>query len=280
MLKEDLPFIDLEGYTFNCLRCGNCCKVLVKTKFSKMKAIYRYDYQGKLSKSPFTTTTVYYNEIQSISNYINKNNENIYENFFPFASIFLKDFPIEFTYAYQVKTKGKWCLFYDLAKKACNIYPVRPLVCKSYPLYPDIAILNGSFINKANIAPCSSVDKEIRNRYPHIQDIMNLRFDMRHSTYEVQFPNQSDHLKTAVYIERKIQTFLEVWSNLIINPFELSPNMVKKYDRLDMSQFWRWLSENKEKLDWKITSKIIKTYKQKINALNELFNLNISDFFE
>ena len=57
MIKEKLPLINLEGYTFNCLRCGKCCKVVVKTEVSKKK--YLYDYQGKLTNSPFTTTTVY-----------------------------------------------------------------------------------------------------------------------------------------------------------------------------------------------------------------------------
>ena len=58
----------------------------------------------------------------------------------------------------------------------------------------------------------------------------------------------------------------------------MRPNMVKKYERLDMSQFWRWISENKEDLDKKMILTNIRTYKQKINELNELFNLNISDF--
>ena len=210
MLRKDPPFVNLEGYTFNCLRCGNCCKVLVKTRFSKMELVYRYDYQGKLSKSPFTTTTVFYNEIERINNYIDINNENSSENFVPFASFFLKDFPIEFTHSYQVKTKGKWCIFYDINNRACNIYPVRPLVCKAYPLYPDKAIMGKTIVHKPNIAPCSSVDKEIRKRYPHIQNIMNVQFDSRHSTYEIQFPNQSEHVKKNIYMGRKVQTFLEV----------------------------------------------------------------------
>jgi len=45
--------------------------------------------------------------------------------------------------------------------------------------------------------------------------------------------------------------FLEVWIDLFINPIEVRPNMVMKYDRLDMSQFWSWLSEKKEEIDRK-----------------------------
>ncbi len=54
--------------------------------------------------------------------------------------------------------------------------------------------------------------------------------------------------------------------------------MVRKYDRLDMSQFWSWLSENNEKLDKKKILTIIRKYKRKIDELNKLFNLNINDF--
>lgn len=71
---------------------------------------------------------------------------------------------------------------------------------------------------------------------------------------------------------------IKVWINLFINPFKIIPNMVRKYDRLDMSQFWSWLSENKENLDKKKILTTIRTYKQKIDALNKLFNLNINDF--
>jgi Fe-S-cluster containining protein len=137
MLKANLPFVNLEGYIFNCLCCGKCCKVLVKTEFSKKELIYRYNYQGKLSKSPFTTTTVYYNERKKIAKYIDKNIEMSDEIFVPYESLFLKDYPIEFVYSYQVKTHGKWCIFNDRDKLSCNIYPVRPLVCKTYPLYID-----------------------------------------------------------------------------------------------------------------------------------------------
>lgn len=278
MLKNNLPFVNLEGYTFSCFRCGNCCKVLVKTMISKLGLIYRYDYQGKLSKSPFTTTTVFYNERKKIVNYINKKIENSDELFVPYASFFLRDFPIEFTHSYQVKTNGRWCIFYNIDKKSCKVYPVRPLVCEAYPLYVDKAMLTGSLVYKPNIAPCSSVDGEIRRRYPHIKNIMNIQFDPKYSTYMIQFPNQSNHFKIATYMERKVKTFLEVWSDLFIDPNKVKPNMVKKYDRLDMSQFWPWITESKEKLDRKKLLTKIRTYKRKIEALNKQFNLNLNDF--
>ena len=278
MLKNNLPLVKLEGYTFNCLRCGKCCKVLTKTELSRKKLIYRHDYQGKLSKSPFTTTTIYYNERKKIIKYIDKNINMSNEPFVPFESFFLKDFPIEFVYSYQVKTNGKWCVFYDIDNRSCNLYPIRPLVCKTYPLYIDRAILDGNLIDKPNIANCTSVDGEIKRRYPHIQNIMNVRFDPKYSTYEIQFPNQSEHFKIGVYIERKVKSFLEVWIDLFINPFKIIPNRVRKYEQLDMSQFWSWLSENKENLDKKKILTAIRTYKQKIDELNKLFNLNINDF--
>ena len=166
MIKTNLPLVNLEGYNFKCIRCGKCCEVLVKTELSKMKMIYRYNYQGKLSKSPFTTTTVYHNEIKEITKFIDKNLETSHEFFVPFESLFLKDYPFEFVYSYQVKTNGKLCIFYDKSKRSCNIYPVRPLPCKAYPLYNDIAIMSGNFVDQPNIAKCTSVDKEIKKDIP------------------------------------------------------------------------------------------------------------------
>jgi Fe-S-cluster containining protein len=278
MLNPNLSLVNLEGYSFSCLRCGKCCKVLAKTELCKKELIYRYDYQGKLSKSPFTTTTIYYNEKKKISKHIGKNLDMSDYLFTPYESLFLKDYPIEFIYSYQVKTNGKWCIFYDINKRSCNIYPTRPLVCKTYPLYIDRAILGGTFVDQPNISKCTSVDREIKKRYPHIQNIMNVRFDPKYSTYEKQFPKQSEHFKIGVYMKRKVRIFFEVWINLFMNPIKMKPNMVRKYDRLDMSQFWSWLSENKENLDKKKILTAVRTYKQKINELNKLFNLNINDF--
>ena len=42
MTKDDLPFVNLKGYNFNYLRCGTCCKVLVKTRFNKKLLLVSY----------------------------------------------------------------------------------------------------------------------------------------------------------------------------------------------------------------------------------------------
>ncbi len=278
MVNTDLPLVNLDGYNFNCQRCGECCKVLIKTTMSKKQLIYRRDYQGKLTKSPFTTTTVYYHERGKITEYVNKNIENYDELFIPFASFFLKDFPFEFIYAYQVKTEDKWCVFYDKKIKSCKIYPVRPLTCKIYPLYIDHAIKGGTIVDQPNITKCSAVDEEIRNRYPNIQNLMKVRFDPRFDTYKTQFPEQSRYFKKGVYIERKINTFLDVWNILFINPLELKPGDVRDYEQVDMSLFWSWIGENKENLDRKFILETVRLYKSKILDLNELFNLDIYNF--
>ena len=75
-------------------------------------------------------------------------------------------------------------------------------MCKTYPLYIDRAILSREIIDHPNISICPSVDGEIKIRYPHILNLMNVRFDTRYSTYEKQFPNQSEFFKTAVFMER------------------------------------------------------------------------------
>lgn len=65
-------------------------------------------------------------------------------------------------------------------------------MCKTYPLYIDRVILGGILVDYSNIANCPSVDEEIKNRYPHIQNKMKVRFDPKYSTYKIQFPNQSE----------------------------------------------------------------------------------------
>ena len=107
---------------------------------------------------------------------------------------------------------------------------------------------------------------------------MNVRFDPRYSTYEKQFAEQPNYYKRALYMQRKIKTFSEVWINFFINPIKLEPNIVRKYDRLDMSKFWAWLKENKEDLNKKQILATLKIYKNKLDELNKRFNLNINDF--
>lgn len=278
MINNNIPIVSLEGYNFNCERCGKCCRVLVKTSMSKKKLVYKRDYQGKLTKSPFTSATIYYCERDKITDYVNKNLK-VYDEFFvPFASFFLKDYPFEFIYSYQVITKDKWCIFYDKENKSCKIYPVRPLPCKTYPLYVDHTIRGGMIVDQPNIAKCSAVDGEIHNRYPNIKNLMNVRFDPRFSTYETQFPEQSRYFKIAVYIERKIITFFDIWKDLFINPLQIEPSFVNNYEQVDMSLFWSWLSENKTILDKQFILRTIRLYKSKVNNLNKLFNLNLSHF--
>ena len=67
MLKINSPLVKLDGYIFNCIRCGECCKVLIKTEVSNREFSYGYDFQGKFTKSPLTTTTVFYNEREKIN---------------------------------------------------------------------------------------------------------------------------------------------------------------------------------------------------------------------
>lgn len=281
MLKNDLPIIKLHDYVFDCIRCGKCCKVLIKTEFSDKKFLVAYGTNGKLTRSPLTTTTVFYNERNRITNYLDEYNNQTTNNFIPFGSLFLKDFPIEFVYSYQVRNKGGYCIFYDTAKKSCNIYLVRPVICKTYPLQIKQSIINGTGKNELNIANCTSWVSEIKRKYPYIQNGMAINLDIENSTIGLHFPNQIEYYKLEKYLTLKFNIFLEGWIDFFIDPNDIKPEMVKKHVRFDMSKFWSWLKENKANLDQKRVLNLIKKYKLRIKQLNTQFNITRkSEFLE
>ena len=263
----------MDDYVFDCIRCGECCKVLRKPEASKKDFLYGYNIQGKLTKSPQTTTTVFYYERQKIINYIGKNYTNHSKKFIPLRSFFLKNFPIEFVYFYQVKVNGEYCIFYDINKKSCNIYPVRPVICRAFPLQINQGIINDNLNYDPNLGHCTSFESEIKKRYPHIQNGMRINIDIERSAFNLHFPNQYEHLKLEEYMLLKFFIFSEEWIDFFIPPFKIDPRMVRKYDRIDMSKFLSWLKENKDRLDRKKILNSIRQYKLRISELNNQFNI-------
>jgi len=59
--------------------------------------------------------------------------------------------------------------------------------------------------------------------------------------------------------------------NINIHHMKLKLNLVMR--------FWSWLSENKDILDRKKMLSTIQIYKNKVHDLNELFRLDINNFF-
>lgn len=262
-----MDIVSLKGYKFSCRSCGKCCRVLRKTLMNKKGIRYKYDYRGKLSKTPTTSVTVYYDEKNNIESYFEK----LSSIFIPYEALFLKDYPFEFVYTYQLKTVKGWCIFYDHDKKKCKIYSQRPLICKSYPLYIDILYVYGSpygFI--PNVSECKDVDSVIKKRYQDIDNIMEIKFELD-TPYENIFPNCYENCKKLEYKTYEFSKFLKIWEDFIINPLEVRPDMVKHYNQLDFSQFWGWINDNKDKLDRKDCLLRIRKYKEEINQLKEKF---------
>ena len=228
---------------------------------------YKYDYKGTFTTAPTTSVTVHYDEKQIIESKL----ESKKPLFIPYESYFLEAYPFEFVYSYQIKTKKGWCIFYDQQKKNCNIYSSRPSVCKAYPLYVDIIFKGGSPYGLIpNITKCKDVDSEIRKRYPRIDDIMKVNFELD-TPYEAIFPSCFDYFKKLVYKKSIFTTFWKVWGDLFLNPFEIQPDVVENYERLDFSRFWGWISEHKYELGVKNCAFRVKKYKNELQEREEEF---------
>jgi len=263
-----MDIVSLEGYKFNCRRCGNCCKVLNKTDINKKGIHFKYDYRGRLTKTPITSITLHYIEKKEIESRF----ENLSHIFIPYETFFLKNYPFEFTYTYQLRTKNGWCFFYNKEHRQCEIYSLRPSVCRSYPLYVDMLFLNSTpyhFI--PNVTECLEVDSELKKRYPKIDNIMEVKFELE-TNYKLIFPNCYESYKNLEYRIYESKIFREVWGDLFIAPIDLIPNMVKNYKKLDFSLFWGWINDNKEELGKTKCLMKVREYKKRINHLKEKFN--------
>ncbi|MFX1444183.1 MAG: YkgJ family cysteine cluster protein [Promethearchaeota archaeon] len=259
--------LSLKEYTFHCQRCGKCCKVLNITDANKKGILYKYDYKGKFTTAPTTSVTVHYDEKKIIES----NHKLSKPSFIPYETYFLKSFPYEFVHTYQIKTKKGWCIFYDLQEKKCSIYSLRPSVCKAYPLYVDFLFMGKSPCGLIpNITKCSDVDSEIRKRYPRIENIMNVIFEID-TQYKAIFPNCFNHFKNLVYKKFAFTVFWKVWGDLFLSPLEVHPEIVINYKKLDFSRFWGWISAHKHDLGAKNCALRVKKYKNELDILKAEF---------
>ncbi len=264
-----LNIVSLKNYKFLCRHCGSCCKVLNLTDTNKKGMLYKYDYKGTLTTAPITSVTVHYDEKQIIESELDPQKP----VFIPYETYFLKAFPFEFVHTYQIKTKKGWCIFYNQQEKKCSIYSLRPSVCKAYPLYVDILFMGGSPYGLIpNITKCKDVDSEIRKRYPLIEDLMKVIFELD-TPYEAIFPSCFNHFKNLVYKQSAFTAFWKVWGDLFLTPLELHPDMLKNYEKLDFSQFWGWISEHKYELGMKNCAFRVKKYKNELKELKVDFQL-------
>lgn len=73
------------------------------------------------------------------------------------------------------------------------------MICKSYPLYVDILFVYSSPYNLIpNVSECKDVDSVIKKRYPEIENIMEVKFELD-TPYEHIFPNCYENYKKLEY---------------------------------------------------------------------------------
>ena len=261
-----------DGYKFKCFQCGKCCKnYKIKDPKSKQE-FYAYDPRGKLSKITSFIPTAYYDEIKAIESYFEQKRMEFKENLFvPSMSIFLKNFKVEFVIRYWLMTENGTCIFFNNKKKSCAIYPVRPLVCRIYPV--SFYLNNDKRSGLLNVkSDCSAIEKEWIEKNSNFQPNEYAVFGKTKN-----FSNINKNLEYDSYRLEKFNMFLYVWGDFFIDLSIISPEIVKGYQRLDISQFWDWILENKNKIS---PLKKVKRYKELLSKLYELYNFKIKKFLE
>jgi Fe-S-cluster containining protein len=207
-----------------------------------------------------------------MESYIEEKGMEIKDNLFvPSLSIFLKDHKEEFVIKYWLKTEKGICTFFDNMKKSCTIYPVRPLICRIYPV--SFYLNNDKRSGLFNInSGCSTIEKDCIEKDSNFQ-----RKEYAVIGKKKSFLNISKYLEEDSYRQEKLLMFIYVLADFFIHPGKVIPEIVKGYQRHDMSQFWGWILENKNKIS---ALKKIKRYKELLSKLHESFNFNIKNFVE
>lgn len=239
--------INLNNYLFKCVGCGNCCyKAVVKSEFNPLYNTYFYDYRGYLSLDPKTSTTIHYLEKPVIESGIKKR-YNLNPKFIPFRVLFLRDFPVGFIYDYQLGVKkGKYCMFYDIKKRNCKIYLLRPVVCKSYPLVvtPFVDHMPTIHLN------CTAIENELKKSIPNIKNINKVAFTNSVKSMLSIFSKEYESFKKIIYWNKRIPILFNVMKPLFLGLNLITPEKVSNYDLRDMNEFFQWAKSSLNKSDY------------------------------
>ena len=229
--------VDISDQKFKCFRCGNCCYNVLREHDT---GAYGYNFRGELVLNPKTSLTILHNEKYELKQNLLK--IDLHARFYPEIVFFMEKYPYGFIYSYQLGVKkNKYCMFYDLSKRECKIYPIRPAVCRTYPL-------GRNSFDGSNILPeatCTGVIEMINQIDPYIKE-----------GELVYYPSSEDQMASAFPIEFFLGTnfisfsrweltiILENLGSIFLKDKEVMPSRVKDYTLLNFREFLGWAKNN------------------------------------
>lgn len=140
-------------------------------------------------------------------------------------------------------------MFYDLSKRECKIYPVRPVICRSYPLGRNS--LDGS--NLLPEATCTGVIEMINSVDPYFKEGELVYFPFSQEQMASVFPVGFLLLTNIIRFNKwELRIILENLGSMFLDEKEVTPSRVKDYTLLNFHEFLGWakvkITEKHQKL--------------------------------
>ena len=240
-----LHSVDISDQKFKCLKCGDCCYNVLREHNT---GEYGYNFRGELVLNPTTSLTILYNEKLDLE--LRLINYDLPARFYPELVFFMKDYPYGFVYSYQLGVKKKkYCILYDLSKRECKVYPVRPVICRTYPL--GCNAFEGS--NLLPEATCTGVIEMVHQVDPSIRE-----------GELVYYPSSQEQMTSAFRIEFflgtniigfsrwELKIILDNLGSMFLEDKEVTPSRVSDYTILNFREFLSWakvkITEKHQKL--------------------------------
>jgi len=225
--------VDISDQKFICLKCGNCCYNVLR---ENDHGGYAYNFQGELLLNPKTSVTILYNEKYELEQ--NLLNYDLKARFYPETVFFMKDYPYGFIYSYQLGVKKKkYCMFYDLSKRECKIYPIRPAVCRSDPL--GCNAFKG--LNLLPEATCMGVIEMLHHVDSSIQEGELVYYPTSQNQMASAFPNEFFlHANIISFSRWELRLILDNLGSMFLDKKDVTPSRVNNYTLLNFHEFLGW----------------------------------------
>ena len=256
-----LHSVDISSQKFKCFRCGNCCYDVLREQNT---ANYSYNFQGDLVKNPKTSLIILYNEKYELAH--NLLEYGFQGRYYPETVFFMKDYPYAFIYSYQLGVKKKkYCMFYDLSKRECKIYSIRPVICRSYPL--GCNAFEGS--NLLPEATCTGVIEMIHQVDPSVIEGELVYYpssqDQMASVFLTEFFLQANIMNFSRW---ELKIILENLGSMFLKDKDVIPSRVKDYTLLNFREFHEWA---KNKITNKQQKLMIQRFSQNMDSGKQYF---------
>ncbi len=260
--------VDISDQTFNCVKCGNCCYNVLREHNT---GEYGYNFRGELVLNPKTSLTILYNEKYELKQNLLK--FDLQARFYPEMVFFMKDYPYGFEYSYQLGVKKKkYCLFYDLSKRECKVYPVRPIICRTYPL--GCNAFEGS--NLLPEATCTGVKEMINQVDPYIKEGELVYYPFSQNQMASVFRSEFFLGANIIGFTRwELKIILDNLGSMFLDDKSVTPSRVSDYTLLNFQEFLGWakvkITDKHQKLTIQLFSQNLELGKQ--HFAEQLVNL-------